>query len=906
MLENFWCQLIYLFMSKQYYKLAEKEVLKELSSSVDGITAAEAEKRLFRHGRNQLPVAKKHTKLELFFSQFKDVLIGILSVALIVSFLLGETTDAAVIFLIIILDVIVGFLQENKAQNELAKLKQIISPQALVIRGGREKIINAEDLVPGDVIKVRSGGKVPADARLIKAKDLEINEASLTGESVPAVKNIDIIKETQAPLAEQTNMIFMGTIAINGQGTAIVTATGLNTEIGKIADLLDGIKEEDSPLKQKINRFSKWLGAIIIVLCSGVFVGGVLVGKSVVEMFMLSIAMVVSSIPEGLILTLTVILAIGMRRILRINGLVRQLSSVETLGSTSVICADKTGTLTEGKMKIVRVVTWRENFSLLNQNIFDHNIIHPDVLMALKIATICNEAMIENPEASLEEWKIIGDPTSRALLLAGTEAGFDKNSLLKEEPLVDEILFNSTIKFKTSLHRLPDKNNICYFVGAPEMIIGFSQNILNNHQEDKLESRQIAELKQIQLNLSRQGLRLVAVGYKKVSSALKQLNDLKPENYQGAVFVALLAIKDPLREGVVETIKIASLAGIRTVVITGDNKDTAVAIARELNLAKDRRQVINGEELAEMTDFALRKRIKDIHVFARVTPTDKLRIIKAWKSHGEIVAMTGDGINDAPALKAADIGVALGSGTDVSKETADLVILDDNFKTIVATVAEGRNIFENIRKVILYLLSDSFAEIVLVAATFFLGLPLPVTAVQILWINLIEDILPQFALTFEHEERELMADKPRRLNDALLDSEMKVLIFIIGMMMNLFIVGLFYYMWHNTGDLVYTRTFAFAILTINCLFVVFSCRSFKRLIWQINLLSNKYLIGAVLISLVVLALSVQLPVLQRFLGTTALRWSEWLLLVLLGLINIAAVEIVKYIYISKNKFKKYV
>lgn len=860
-----------------WHSLSWKEAIEKLKSdSKDGLNEKEVKEKIEKFGRNLLPEEKSLSKTRIFLEQFKSPLIYILVIAGIVVLFFKEFTDAIVIFGAVFLNTIVGFFQENKASDALRKLKKIVKISAQVVRQGNTKIMNSEELVPGDIFILSPGDKVPADGRIIESNNLKTNEMVLTGEWLPAEKKADVLSKKRS-LADRDNMVYMGTVVEDGKAKVIVTATGFKTEIGKIAEMVKEAKEEKTPLQKKLARFAKIIGLVVVGICLIIFVEGIITGNTFLEMFTIAVAVAVAAIPEGLPVAMTVILAIGMQRILKKKGLVRKLASAETLGSTSVIATDKTATLTEGKMKVTEVITETKT----GRN------------LALKIATLCNEAFIENPEETMEKWIIQGRPTDKALLLAGVEAGINKKELEKRMIKTTELPFSPVNKYLARAFTLNKNEDILYVSGAPEKLLEMSKYFRKGRKEELLSSKKKDELKDTLEELTGKGLRVVAVAYKKIDN----LKDL----FDNLVFVGMIGLKDPIRKEVKGAIKICRQAGMRPIIVTGDHKLTAKAVALELGFKVKERNIMEGRELDKLSDKQFQERVKDIQIYARVEPKHKMRIIQAWQEKGEVIAMTGDGINDAPALKKADIGVALGSGTEVAKEVSDLVLLTDNFNIIVAAVEEGRAIIDNIRKVITYLLSSSFGETILIGVGLFFGY-LPVTAVQILWVNLIEDGLPDIALAFEPKEKDLMEQKPHGHDIPLLNREMKVLIFIIGIITDLFLLVLFFYLLkYSNYQIPHVRTIIFAALAIDSLFYVFSCKSLRRNIWHINPFSNRFLVYAWILGVFALFGAIYLPPFQTLLKTVPLNLFDWGLLVALGLINLILIEATKYYFIVRHE-----
>ncbi len=863
-------------------------VYRRLHTTVEGLNTAEAKKRIKTIGTNTLPRGKRLTRIAIFFGQFKSALIYILLMAGVVSMFLGEHIDAYIIFVAVFLNVIIGFIQEGKAQKALQKLQSVIVARALVLRDGGKKIINATDLVPGDIIFLKAGDRIPADARLIEAHDLEVAEAALTGESAPVDKTIDRMSKGLA-LADRKNMLYMSTLVSHGLGKAVVIATGINTEIGKIAKLLKETEDEATPLQKKLDKFSRKLGIIILFICLAIFGIGVAYGNDMVLMFNTAVAIAVAAIPEGLAVAVTVILAIGMQRILKKKALVKRLVAAETLGSTTVICTDKTGTLTEGEMRVVNVVTAGQEFDFNIKKSLSSSL---SVITALKIATICNNAEFDR------EGRAIGSSTEKALLLAGSQLGLQRQNLEKNLPRIDEIPFESVNKYMATAHKLSKTKKIVYFKGAPEYLLEASNRVDKDGEIIKLTPKTRKELKAKLSKLAKKKLRVVAVAYKeeKLGPELDEETALDK-----LIIVGFLAMKDPLRPDTKKTLHLIGKAGVRTVIITGDNKDTARAIAEDLGLKIGKEGIIEGKDMLNMSDIELAKVVKKIVIYARVSPHDKLRIVKALQSHGEVVAMTGDGINDAPALKQADIGVALGSGTDIAKETADLVLINNNYSAIAAAVEQGRVIYDNIKKVILYLLSDSFSEVLLIMGSLILGWPLPLLPAQILWINLVTDGFPNMALTVEPEEKEIMNEPPQERQKPILDTERNIIIATISIVTAISSLIIFHLYYTHTGDLSLARSLVFATLGVDSLLYVFSCRSLRHSVIHTGFFANKFLLLAVAGGFVIQLAALYVPFFQRVLRTTALNLFEWGIVLFTSLIVIILIELIKYIFIVRHK-----
>ncbi len=854
----------------------------------------EANQRIKEFGRNVLPKEKPYSKIRLFLNQFNSPLMYILLATVVISFLLKHYSDTIFIVIVLLINTTVGFYQENKANKSLLALKKMVKIRTRVWRDGNEKEIDSEELVVGDVMLLKAGDKVPADGRIIESKGLKINEASLTGESQAVEKKTDDVIPESAPLPERTNTVFMGTIVDEGRATIVIVATGINTQIGEIVSLLKETKEHKTPLQKKIASLSRIVGAFILLIIFVIIIVGYFTEKSFADIFVASLALAVSAIPAGLLPAITVILVLGMRRIFKQNGLVRKLAATETLGSVTVICTDKTGTLTEGKMQVSHILT--STRELMSDSINglakgeNANGVESHI-SALKIATLTNDAFVENPEAELQEWVVRGRPTEQALLLAGMQAGLNKHELEKQYPIIDRISFESDYKFAATLHRKDEKQNTLYVIGAPEEIIARSIDLDVDGRTEKLGTTEADKLIKKLETLTQKGLRVLACAHKNYDAETKYQN--LTELVKELSLIGFIALKDPLRKDAKDSILVTKKAGIRTVIITGDHKLTAKAIAEEIGLEAKDENIIEGKELEIMSDNELKEKSKIVSIYARVSPRHKLRIVDALQANGEVVAMLGDGVNDAPALKSADIGVAVGSGTDVAKEVADLVLLDDNFKTVVKAVEQGRVIFGNVRKVFVYLVADDFSELFLFLASMAMGFPLPLLPAQILWINLVEDGFPDIALTTEQETKGVMDEKPRNPKEPILNKPLKLWMTTVFLISGLAAFLSFLFLWKLTGDLYKTRTVVFALIGLDSLIFAFSVRSFKRTIFRKDIFSNRYLVGGVGISFFLLIAAIYFPPLQKLLATQSLGITEWLIVFSISLVEIILIEFFK-------------
>ncbi len=900
------------YRTPTYHHLSTKKIFKVFESQPQGLSKKEAAARLEKFGRNELPETKKFSALILFFHQFKNPLIYILFVALIISFATAHFVDAWIILGVILISGTIGFLQEYKADQALSRLKQMVKYKAKTLRNGQETIVAQEDIIPGDIILLSAGDKIPADARLIEAQNFEVIEAALTGESVPSSKTVDILPPN-TPLADRENMIYLGTVVARGKAKAVVVATGHTTELGYIATLVKKTGESKTPLQKQIIHLGKVIGLILVVLNVLIFGLGILVGKPFFEMFLTSVAVMVAAVPEGLFPAMTIILAIGMQRLAKHKGLVRKMLAAETLGSVSVICTDKTGTLTQGEMRVSEIVT--QAFKVSNSSTFDfakNNIergdgekfsytIKPDGeashIIALKIGLLCNNAIIENPGDELKDWMIVGDSTEKALLLAARSIGLKKEELEEEEPRIAEIPFDSEYKFMATRHKSRGSQLVCA-KGAPERILARSSFVDIEGKKVALNATERKEIQEQYEHLTSLGLRVLAVAYK-LEDAFSASEKFTIENLDDLVFVGLIALKDPLRPEVKKTISLCQSAGIRPVIVTGDHKLTAMAIVRELGIDVSQENILEGSDLDKISDEKLRGLAKKIIIFARVEPKHKIRIVEALQLNGEVVAMTGDGINDTPALKKADIGIAVGSGADVAKEVADLVLLDNNFETIIEAVRRGRITFNNIRKVVLYLLTDSFSEMVIVGGSIILGLPLPILPVQILWIKLTEDAAPAMSLAFDEMDEDVMKEPPRKKTEPILNHKAKMLIVFYAVIMDSLLLGLFYYFWKTSGNLDYARTITFVGLGIACLFYIYAVRGLKLSIFKLNPFSNKFLVVTTVVGVLMFLAAIYIPFFNDILRTVPLGIKEWIVLGSYGILSIIVYETGKKFTIAK-------
>ncbi|MFC1732983.1 calcium-translocating P-type ATPase, SERCA-type [candidate division KSB1 bacterium] len=869
-----------------YYKSHVKDALKELKTSENGLTSAEAYERLKKYGYNEIEEKEKISSLKIFLSQFSSPIVWILIGAIIISVIIGEKIDAIIISIILVINAIVGFIQEYKAEKAIEALKKMASLKAIVIRDGKEKEIDAIELVPGDIIILQTGEKIPADGRIIELANLQTQEAALTGESLP-IKKEDGVYKKDLGIGDRKNLIYSGTVITNGRGKALVTGTGMKTEIGKIAHLIQTTESEITPLQKQLKSLGKWLGILTLFVCTVVFAAGVIRSgsydqKTVLEFFIVAVSLAVAAIPEGLPAVVTISLAIGIKRMIKKNALIRKLPSVETLGSTTVICTDKTGTLTHNEMTVKKIYVDDQVVDVAGSGYepkghFSH---HSKTLpMLLKIGALNNDAHLEEKNG---KWEIRGDPTEGALIVSAAKLGLDKELLETKRKRIDEIQFDSSRKRMTTVHESHGKR-LCYVKGAPDLIVELCSHIHMDGKIRKITKHDITKILKINEDLANNALRVLGFAYKELKKA-----DKKKDYEKKLIFVGLQGMIDPPRKDAKHAIAKCKSAGIKVIMITGDFKGTAVAIAKDLGITG---RAIDGDELEKMD---LDKDVLDIGVYARVNPEHKLRIVEALRKKGHIVAMTGDGVNDAPALKKADIGIAMGiSGTDVAKEASDMILTDDNFASIVNAVEEGRGVYDNIRKFLAFLLSGNIGEVCVIFIAMLLGLPLPLIAVQILMINLVTDGLPATALSADPFEPGRMERKPRNPKEKIYMNLSPYLIYYPAIMI---ITTLsFFAFFVKGGNIPKAQTVAFLSIAMFELYQAFSCRSTIYTSFKVGIFKNMWLNLAVLSSLGIIIAIIYFPSLQGLFGTFPLSFAEFITIVLVSSIGSLYLEIHKMI-----------
>jgi len=916
--------------SAWYTKTVEK-VAEALGTDLKrGLTSQEAQARLERYGSNELQERPRISFWKMLLEQFNQFLVLILIVSAIVSFFLGEYLDSGAIMAIVILNAILGVVQESKAEEALAALKKMAAPNAEVLRDGHLLTIPAREVVPGDVVLLETGNYIPADVRLIESANLRVEEASLTGESVPVEKEADLVLEEGLPLGDRRNSAYMSTLASYGRGRGMVVNTGMSTEIGLIAEMIQSYEEEPTPLQVKLDQLGKWLGIGCLAVCGIVFIVGVLrdteVGmilqagsgplaylntfkQSIVDMFMVAVTLAIAAVPEGLPAVVTICLALGMQEMIKRHALIRKLPAVETLGSATAICSDKTGTLTQDKMMAVQIYVDRTILSLSGEGYNPAGEFsddgrpvdltgYPGSNLLLRAGLLCNDARLEedtNGEEA-EGWRMVGDPTEGALVVAAAKAGFWRDALERDYPRLAEIPFDSERKRMTTIHPDPKWGGyVAYVKGAPDITIGLCHEVVEDGQERPLTAEKRRRILEVNEALASNALRVLGVAYRPLAEVPR--HPTVEEIERDLTFVGLIGMIDPARPEVKDAIEVARRAGIKTIMITGDYKNTAVAISEELNLLSPGGRVLTGAELDQLDDETFTEIVEGVEVYARVSPQHKVRIVEALKKRGHVVAMTGDGVNDAPALKRANIGVAMGiTGTDVSKETADMVLTDDNYASIVSAVEEGRVIYSNIRKFVYYLLSCNVGEIMIIFLAMIAGWPVPLTPILLLVLNLVTDGAPALALGMEKGDPGIMKQAPRRPGEPVINRQMVggiaiQTVAITAATLTAFIVGLRWF----PDNLRAAQTMAFATLSISELFRAYTSRSERYSLRTIGMFSNRWMQWAVLASVIIVLAIIYVPFLDPIFETTFLGLREWLVVAPLILVPAAAAEANKYL-----------
>ncbi len=878
---------------RNYYNLSVTETEKELQTSItNGLAADEVAKRLAQHGHNEFEKKKKKGLFVKFLAQFKSFMIIVLLVAAAISGVVGYLNgegfmDSIIILAIVILNAVIGVTQEAKAEQSLEALEKMSAPHCKVLRGGHVHIIASRELVPGDVVFLDTGDLIPADLRLVETVNLKVSDAALTGESVPEEKFTHAI-EGEVPLGDRDNLGFSSSTVTYGRGKGVVISTGMHTEVGKIASMIQSVPETKTPMQQKLDKLGKFLGMAALIICTLIFVVGWIHGKAPLEMFMIAVSLAAAAIPEGLPAVSTIVLAVGVQRLVKKNAIVRTLPSVETLGSISVICSDKTGTLTQNKMTVVKLYINGEMLDV-NTSLLPNN----DLEMLLTTAILANDAKLSDHS---DTWYTTGDPTETALLDIGMKYMLNKNKIETNFPRKAEIPFDSERKMMTTVNLFPDLQKEKYLVytkGGLDEVLACCDHIILNGELQNLTETDKETIRKANTVMAERALRVLALATKEIDELPAKI---APDTLEkGLVFIGMLGMIDPPREEVKMAVEKCRTAGIKPVMITGDHKITAVAIADSLGIKEAGETALTGIDVEKMTDEELQKNVENIAVYARVSPEHKVRIVRAFQSRKEIVAMTGDGVNDAPALKLADIGVAMGiTGTDVSKEAADIVLTDDNFATIVTAVEEGRRIYDNILKAIQFMLSTNIGEIVVLFVAVLANWASPLLPIHILWINLVTDSLPALALSVDPAAPDIMRRKPVASGGSIMNREFSVRVFLQGSMIGLLSLAAFLIgsRFSEGASIAAGQTMTFAVLALSQMAHVFNVRSTTRSAFR-GMFSNKHLLGAIVIVVGLMLAVLEIPALHHVFRLTSLTGAQWMWVVILAIAPLPLVELVK-------------
>ncbi|HOO95003.1 MAG TPA: cation-translocating P-type ATPase [Proteiniphilum sp.] len=893
---------------KPYYSQPAEELLRQLNANADtGLSDEEVKQRLATHGPNELQSAKQKSLVAIFFEQFKSSMVVILFIAAIVSGVIGVMhheglTESYVILAILIINAIIGTVQERKAQSSLEALNRMSAPQTKVLRGGQVAEVVSTAIVPGDIVILDTGDIIPADLRLLEAVNMKVQESALTGESVPVEKHHGLLEEGEVPLGDRDNMAFSTSVVTYGRGKGVVVGTGMQTEVGKIAHMLQHTENTDTPMGKRLHQLGRILGYVALGICALIFGVGILYGNDWLEMLMMAVSLAVAAIPEGLQIVSTIVLAIGVQRLVKQNAIVRTLPSVETLGSTTVICSDKTGTLTQNKMTIVEGWSGGNRIDFRNAPLPEE--LDKDERMLLMSSLLCTDAHLKMTEERTHE--TAGDPTETAIVDAALELKMNKNELEKLYPRQEEVPFDSERKRMATINRMEEGQLRVNVKGGLDEVLAVTTGILMHGKVRPLTDEDRSTILEENHRMAQSALRVLAVAYRDIDALPAEVSAETVE--KELVFVGLLGLIDPARPEVVEAVKKCRTAGIRPVMITGDHKVTAVAIADEIGIFNEGDRAITGSDLAAMSDESLRRDVKDYSVYARVAPEHKVRIVQAWQSQGQIVAMTGDGVNDAPALKQADIGVSMGIvGTEVAKDASDVILTDDNFATIVGAVEEGRRIYDNILKAIQFLLSANVGEVLLIFIASIFNIGNPLTPILILWINLVTDSLPALALSMDPAEKDIMTRRPRDPKQGFFTKGMIWRIFYQGATIGL--ISLVAYLIGRRDGIqagledpeVLGRTMAFAVLGFSQLLHVRNLHSNKRSSFRTSIFSNLPLLGAIFLSALLLLAVLLIPAVSRIFGVIPMDSIHWLYVGALSLVPILVVELVKLLRLNHTK-----
>lgn len=870
-----------------WFEKTIKETIEELSvSPQEGLSSEEAKKRLDKYGENKLATKAKKTVLQIFFSQLKDVMIFILIGAAIISAFMGEISDSIIILIVIFINAIVGTVQESKAEKALEALKKLTTPKAVVKRDGDLKEIPSEEVVPGDLVILDAGRYIPADLRLIESANLKIEESALTGESVPSDKDSSVTFDTSdVPLGDQKNIAFSSTLVTYGRGVGVAVSTGMSTEIGKIAKMLDESETEMTPLQKRLAELGKILGISALAICALMFVISVVQKRDLFEMLLTSISLAVAAIPEGLPAIVAIVLAMGVQRMIKENAIVRKLPAVETLGSVNIICSDKTGTLTQNKMTVTKFYDMNSLSAIENMDINNSN-----QRLLLENLVLCNDA-------TYSEKSKTGDPTEIALLEAGVKFNLFKDELQSLHSRVNEAPFDSDRKLMSTVNKYEDKYRV-YTKGAIDNILKIANKVLINGKAQELTDDLKADIMNASNTMSDDALRVLGAAYKEIDTPHLAIDELEKD----LVFIGLVGMIDPPRLEVKDSIAICKKSGIKTIMITGDHKNTAFAIAKELGIAEDPNQAISGSELDKLSQEELNSKIDFLRVFARVSPEHKVKIVKAFKSKGNIVSMTGDGVNDAPSLKTADIGVAMGiTGTDVAKGAADMILTDDNFSTIVSAIEEGRNIFSNIKKSIMFLLSCNLGEIIALFVAILLNWDAPLRPIHILWVNLITDTLPALSLGVDPGDKNVMDNPPRDPKESLFARGAGISLILNGLLIGTLTLIAFKYGEKMYGTGQHAQTMAFVVLSVSQLFHSLNMRHPEKSIFQVGLFTNKYLILSIIFGIFLQDVVITVPFLAEVFTVFDLNMKDWIFVGILSILPLVFNEIAKIFIRAKKK-----
>lgn len=870
-----------------HYKKSIEEIINETSTNIrEGLTSKEAESRLLKNGENKLESKKNKSIFKIFLSQINDSMIYILLFAAALSAFMGEYSDSIIILIVILINALIGVIQESKAQKALEALKSLSTPKALVIRDSKTIEIPSEEVVVGDIIVLDAGRYIPCDLRLIESFNLKVEESAFTGESLPSEKDAkEVLDKEDILIGDRINMAFMSTLVTYGRGLGVCVNTGMNTEIGKIASMLNEEENSETPLQKKLSSLGKILGFLSLGICALIFVVGMIQGRDTFEMLLTAISLAVAAIPEGLPAIVAIVLALGVQRMIKQNAIVKNLPSVETLGSVNIICSDKTGTLTLNKMTVRKLFS-----NLTTKNLENIDNLKEEDKSLLEIMTLCNDATSTEENAT-------GDPTEVALLDLSLKYGITKKDLNKEHKRLNEVPFDSDRKLMSTINKYGENFKVST-KGAIDSILKISTKILLNGKLEPLTEDLKKNILDSSNEMSDDALRVLGFSYKDLTSHHIDIDDIEKD----LIFVGLVGMIDPPREEVKDSIALCKLASIKTIMITGDHKNTAFAIGKELGLSEDFKECIEGAELDKLTDEELKERINDFRIFARVSPEHKVKIVKAFKSHGNIVSMTGDGVNDAPSLKAADIGVAMGiTGTDVSKEASDMILTDDNFTTIVKAVEEGRTIYSNIKKAITFLLSCNFGEIVALFIAILLNWAAPLQPIHILWVNLITDSFPALSLGVDPTNDDVMSLSPRDPKESIFSGNTKYILILNGFtigLVTLFAFKLGQNLYQNS--LYHAQTMAFVVLSVSQLFFSLSMRSETKSVFEVGLFKNKYLILSIIVGVFIQFSIIEIPFFSEIFKVYPLNKSDIFIVILISLIPFALNEILK-LFLRKRK-----